>query len=79
MDFETLKDKVEKQKTNQKKAYLKYYEKNKDKLIKKSIEYKQKIKQPKPDKILTPEQQRKREYNQRYIKKKKNTNQPNEL
>jgi hypothetical protein len=72
MDFETLKDKVEKQKANQKKAYLKYYEKNKDIIQQKAREYKVKHKKVKEEKILTPEQQRKREYNKRYQEKIKN-------
>jgi hypothetical protein len=70
-EFEKLKQKIEKQKANQKKAYLKYYENNKDSIIQKVKEYKIKNKVEKESKVLTEEQKKKAEYNKRYQDKQK--------
>jgi Spy/CpxP family protein refolding chaperone len=70
-EFEKLKQKIEKQKADQKKAYLKYYENNKDIIRQKARDYKVKHKKEKQKKILTPEQQKKAEYNKRYQEKLK--------
>jgi hypothetical protein len=69
--FEELKQKFEKQKANQKKAYIKYYENKKDIIKQKAKEYKEKHKKIKEPKELTQEQETKREYNRRYQEKLK--------
>jgi hypothetical protein len=70
-EYEKLKQKILQRAANQKKAYLKYYENNKDSIIQKVKEYKNKNKEVKEPKELTPEQQKKAEYNKRYQEKLK--------
>jgi hypothetical protein len=79
-EFEKLKQKIEKQKANQKKAYTKYYENNKNIIIQKVKEYNLTHKKdiedkPKRESKMTEEQKaKKKEYNKRYqykLKQKK--------
>jgi hypothetical protein len=69
--LEELKKKLEKQKEAQKIASQKYYQNKKDTIKQKVKEYKDKKKEPKEPKELTPDQQKKREYNKRYQNKLK--------
>tara|TARA_R110000868_G_scaffold158034_2_gene385728 strand:+ start:426 stop:692 length:267 start_codon:yes stop_codon:yes gene_type:complete len=70
-DYFDLKKYVENMKLAQKTAYAKYYINNREKVIKKSAEYREKKNGPKEIKELTEKQLKKREYNKKYIDKKK--------